>query len=303
MRIVKLKGGLGNQMFQYAFAKVLEKNTGDTAKLDFSAYKSLNGDMIRVPRIKKFNIVLETANEKDLRSILKFRHEGNSLSLKYKAGILAENLFNRKYYFERNRAYVPLESIKDYKYYDGYWQSFKYVDDVFDEISKEFSVKPGSLSSSTKNTMKTMDEQNSVFVGVRKGDYTADKKSMNHYGNFDSVYYKSAMDYISARVDNPVFYVFSNDIPWCKDNIDWGNNAIVYREPEEQTDDFEELILMSSCKHAVIVNSTYHWWGAKLIKNPDKIVCCPQKWFFDNAPIDIVPDNWVKIDSKGNIYE
>lgn len=303
MRIVKLKGGLGNQMFQFAFAKVLEKNTGDTVKLDFSAYKSLNGDLVRVPRIKKFNIGLEDADEKDLRSILKFCHKGNSLSLKYKAGILAENLFNSKYYFEKNRAYVPFERIKNYKYYDGYWQSFKYVDDVFDEVSKEFSVKPYSLSASTENTMKIMNEQNSVFVGVRKGDYTADKKLMNHYGSFDSSYYKSAMDYVSARVDHPVFYVFSNDISWCKDNIDWGDNAVIYREPEQQTDDFEELVLMSSCKHAVIVNSTYHWWGARLIENSDKIVCCPQKWFFDNAPIDIVPDNWIKIDPKGKIYE
>ena len=142
--------------------------------------------------------------------------------------------------------------------------------------------------------MEQMQKENAVFIGVRKGDYAADKKSIEHYGNFDSQYYLAAMKTIASKVENPKFYVFSNDVEWCKKNLDWGGYNIFYREPEQQTDDFEELMLMSSCKHAIIVNSTYNWWGAYLIKNPDKIVCCPKKWFFDDAPIDIVPDSWIK---------
>ena len=104
------------------------------------------------------------------------------------------------------------------------------------------------------------------------------------------------MAQIEARVENPIYHVFSNDIPWCKENIDWGKRNIIYREKAQQTDDFEELMLMASCKHAIIVNSSYHWWGAQLIKNPEKLICCPSKWFFDDKPIDIIPPDWTCVD-------
>lgn len=294
MRIVKLKGGLGNQMFQYAFAKLIEKRTGDEVKIDFSAYTSLKNDIVRVPRIAKFKLSLPTADDSDLNSICKFNHKGDSLSLKYKVGIYAEKTFNRKYFFEPNRAFIDPASLTSYSYFDGYWQSYRYIDEVKSNIVEEFTPNY-ELSENTKKAMTQMQCENSVFIGVRKGDYTADKKSIAHYGNFDSAYYLTAMKKIAEKVENPKFYIFSNDVEWCKKNLDWGGYNIVYREPEQQTDDFEELMLMSSCKHAIIVNSTYNWWGAYLINNPDKIVCCPQKWFFDDAPIDIVPKEWIKI--------
>ena len=103
------------------------------------------------------------------------------------------------------------------------------------------------------------------------------------------------MAYMDARVENPVYYIFSNDIEWCKKNIVWGVRDVRFREKEMQTNDFEELILMSSCKHAIIVNSSFNWWGATLIRNIEKIVCCPEKWWFDDKPIDIIPENWVRI--------
>ena len=106
------------------------------------------------------------------------------------------------------------------------------------------------------------------------------------------------MGYIKERIENPVFYVFSNDIEWCKNNIDWLDYNVKFRNKEDQVDDFEELIIMSSCKHAIVVNSTYNWWGAYLIENPNKIVCCPDRWFFDDKPIDIIPDNWVRISKE-----
>ena len=296
MKIVKLKGGLGNQMFQYAFAKLIEKKTGEQVKLDFSAYGSLKDDVIRVPRIAKFRLSLESASQDYVDSICMFKHRGNSLSLLYKAFIFAEKTFNKKYFFEPDRTYISPEKILKYDYFDGYWQSYRYIDEVREEILKDF-VPNYELSENTKRTIAQMQSENSVFIGVRKGDYTADKKSIAHYGNFDSSYYLAAMKKISEKVENPQFYIFSNDVEWCKKNLDWGGYHVIYRELAHQTDDFEELMLMSSCKHAIIVNSTFNWWGAYLIKNPDKIVCCPKKWFFDDAPIDIILDDWLKLDN------
>jgi len=291
MRIVKLKGGLGNQMFQYAFAKCLEKETGDIVKLDYSAYDTLQEDTIRKIGISKYCITLESASIEELRSILRLNHKSNSQSFGYRVGILIENAINKSYYWEPDRRFRSIQSLKDYSYFDGYWQSWRYVDLIKNELVRDFQPNY-TLSQATVTLKNTMECQNSVFIGVRRGDYS---KELSHYGSFSTQYYRNAMGFISAHVDNPVFYIFSNDIQWCKTNIDWGNHTVVFRDLDQQTSDFEELQLMTSCKHAIIVNSTFNWWGATLIKNDRKIVCCPEKWWFDNKPIDIINNGWIKI--------
>lgn len=296
MKIVKLKGGLGNQMFQYAYAMLLKKRTMEDVYLDYSAYQSLKNDTVRVPRIMKFKLSLLPATDKQVMEICKLSHRGNSQSYKYKIGIFVEKEINKKYFWEPNRAYIDPQKIIDKSYYDGYWQSWKYVDEVKEQIKNEF-VPNYQLSESTIETKKVMQEQNAVFVGVRRGDYGDE---VSHYGGFGSDYYEHAMAYIDSKVKDPVYYIFSNDIEWCKKNINWGEHNVVYREPEQQTDDFEELMLMASCKHAIIVNSSFHWWGAYLIKNSNKIICCPPKWWFDDKPIDIIPLVWNKINIYGD---
>lgn len=291
MRIVKFKGGLGNQMFQYAYAKLVEKHTGDTVKLDYSAYENLDGDMVRKPRIMRFALTLPAAEKADIAKICKLRHKGNSLSFWYKVKVFLESKLNKHYAFEPNRAYIDPKKLENKLYFDGYWQSWRYVDEVREILKKDF-VSTQPLSEKTQGFQKKMQGENAVFVGVRKGDYTAE---IEHYGSFDSNYYQKAMAKIEQTVENPVYYVFSNDVQWCKDNMDWGGRTVIYREPEDQTDDFEELMLMASCKHAIIVNSTYHWWGATMIENSEKIICCPDTWFFDGAPIDIIPADWNRI--------
>lgn len=295
MKIVKLKGGLGNQMFQYAFAKLIEKKTGEEVKLDYTSYSALKNDTVRKPRLERFNLSICSASSKDIEKKCLLQHQGNSQALLYKIGIYAEKTLNRKYYFEENRAYVDTDSILKYEYFDGYWQSYRYIEQVKDEIIKDFT--PKTLSQKTTDDINMFSKQNSVFVGVRKGDYTKSKYAQRHFGSFSSDYYNTAMKKISEKTENPIFYIFSNDINWCKQNLALDNSfKIVYREPEQQVDDFEELMLMSSCKHAIMVNSTYHWWGAYLIKNKNKVICCPKKWFFDDKPIDIIPNDWVVID-------
>lgn len=291
MKIVKLKGGLGNQMFQYAYALLLKKRTNENVALDYSAFQSLKNDTIRVPRIAKFNILLPKASDDQINSICKLKHNGNSQTFKYRLGIYIENKINKKYFIEPNRAYINPEKIIEKQYFDGYWQSWRYIEEVKEEIKREF-VPNYKLSDMTLKYKNIIERENAVFVGVRKGDYT---KEISHYGSFTSQYYENAMYYIANRIKNPVFYVFSNDITWSKENINWNNYNVKFREKEFQTDDFEELLLMASCKHAIIVNSSYNWWGAQLIKNKNKIVCCPQKWWFDDKPIDIILNEWIRI--------
>ena len=90
------------------------------------------------------------------------------------------------------------------------------------------------------------------------------------------------------------FYIFSNDIEWVKSNMNF-DQKVTYFDNKNGIDDFEELFIMASCKHAIIPNSTFHWWGARMISNPEKIVICPEKWFADNKKIDIIPPSWIRI--------
>lgn len=291
MKIVKLKGGLGNQMFQYAYAQLLHGLTKEDVKLDLSSYTGLKNDAVRVPRLLKFRVSLPVADEKEIRAAHLFRHSGNSLSFQYKVMIMLESILNRKYFREKNRAYIEPETIAGHTCFDGYWQSWRYVERVADVLREEF-VPNYDLSESTRAQMAVCKGQNAVFVGVRKGDYTSNPE---HYGKFSNAYYLAAMQEIERSVPNPVYYIFSNDVAWCQEHMDWGGREVHYRLPEQQTSDFEELLIMASCRHAIIVNSSYHWWGAYLMENPEKIVCCPQKWFFDDKPIDIIPPSWRRI--------
>lgn len=292
MRIVKIKGGLGNQLFQYTFARVLEQLTGDEIKLDMQAYKALLNDSIRRPRLLRFKTALQTANDKEIADCFLLKHSVKVFSYKYKFQIATEALFNHKYFFEQNRAYIKPESILNYDYYDGYWQSWRYVDAVWQRIKSDF-VPNYNIASTTKTMIERVKNENSVFVGIRKGDYAT---SVSHFGIFSNQYYQKAMNYICKEINNPVFYVFSNDIPWVKANINFSGRNVIYREPVDIVDDFEDLLIMAACKHSIIINSTYHWWGARLNDNPDKIVVAPVNWFFDKKPIDIVPPNWVRIE-------
>lgn len=297
MKIIKLKGGLGNQMFQYAFAKYVEKKSGDISILDFSAYAELLNDEIRKPRLLKFNISSLVANDRQIKQATMLKHEGNSLSFQYKVKIFLEAVFNPKYYFEWKRGvFISLPGIKKHGYFDGYWQSIEYIEPIKEQLFREFTPNY-ELSDKAKQQIVEMQGHDSVFVGIRKGDYTANANARNHYGVITNSYYLKAMELISSKVESPVFHIFSNDIEWCKQNLDFKNYKVVFRNKEMQTDDFEELMIMSSCKHAIISNSTFNWWGAYLIKNPNKKIVCPLRWFNDDTPINIIPEKWSKIEA------
>lgn len=290
MKIVKLKGGLGNQMFQYAFAKALLSNSKDLVKLDTSWINCDDSKNIAISHVTNFNINLPIATNDDIDSICLTKHDYRH-DIKYKLEILFEVIFNNKYYFEKDRSFRNIDSINEYSYFDGYWQSYRYFDQIFDELKKDFAPRK-ELSSETRLLIDRVKNENSVFVGVRRGDYLKYKK---RYGDTNLDYYLKSMDYIEKIVSNPVYYIFSNDIDWVERNMDFGNKKINYRKNEDVVDDFEELILMSNCKHSIIQNSTYHWWGARLNYYDGKIVIAPGKWFKDGSQIDIIPSEWIKI--------
>lgn len=175
-------------------------------------------------------------------------------------------------------------------YLDGYFQSEKYFKNITEAIQKDFSLSE-PLEKKYPDIVQKIKNTNSVSVHVRRTDYL-DKQY--RYIVLDQTYYKKAMDVIEASYPNPTYFFFSDEIDWIKKNIPCPPGS-EFMSGGKYTD-AEELILMSMCKHNIIANSTFSWWGAWLNKNPQKIVVTPEKWFtskYDDP--ELLPTEWTKI--------
>ena len=139
-----------------------------------------------------------------------------------------------------------------------------------------------------------MQQVNAVSVHVRRGDYVNNKNANAFHGVCSPEYYRKAIELIAKRVDSPKYFVFSDDIEWVKEHIEIPNAVFV---SQKDIADHEELVLMSKCKHAIIANSSFSWWGAWLNANPNKLVIAPKQWVSDSRvnTVDAIPAEWVRI--------
>lgn len=292
--IVRIKGGLGNQMFQYVLLKQLEKNYGQSdIKADFSFF-TVPHDFFE-DRLSLLDIKVNRATKDDMMKVCLLPHDQQMHTWKYRVPLLIEKTLNKKYFFEptNDRSYRTPNTLLNYEVLDGYWQSWRYFEGIEEDIRKDFSILY-RCSDETKRQAEQISKTNGVMIGIRKGDYMAGK-ALKRFFQMEANYQIKAANYIAERIENPVFYVFANDIKWVHDNLDFGNLNVKYRDPEVQVSDLEEMQLMSTCKHAIIPNSTFHWFGAFMIDNPDKIVIRPEKYFGDGTPEDVFPPSWIVI--------
>jgi len=271
MKVVKFLGGLGNQMFQYAFYLSLEKHFKNVkADLsDFESYALHNGFELE----KIFNIHLKPASTFDLRLLLPENRKWIWRKLR--------RLYNAKdAYWEEFPQFVfhkqVLEETKS-KYYWGYWQHINYFQAIEKDIRAAFRF-PEMSDEKNISLAKRIKENSSVALHVRRGDY------IQHPilgGLCDEEYYKKSIDYINEQVESPLFIIFSNDIAWCKEQF--GNLNAVFVDWNTGRDSYIDMQLMSMCKHFIIANSSFSWWGAWLQASPDKIVISPKKWVNDDS--------------------
>ncbi|WP_026905321.1 alpha-1,2-fucosyltransferase [Pedobacter glucosidilyticus] len=285
MKIVKFLGGLGNQMFQYAFYKAL-KHKFNAVKADtsgFNNYHLHNGleleeifpiklDIVSASVAKLYNPDFNEWHHRKLRRILGLKGA---------------------YYQEQQEFYFDTEIFKDVKkkYYWGYWQNPLYFSDVEDELRKDFTFRK-SLDTTNEERLIQMRTHESIAVHIRRGDYIGHEL----LGNIcDLNYYQQAINYIKEHIQQPIFYFFSDDIEWCKSNFK--NLEAVFIDGNIGVNNYIDMQLMSNCKHQIIANSSFSWWGAWLNTNPNKMVIGPKKWIHknDEKDIGILPSNWIKI--------
>jgi hypothetical protein len=177
-------------------------------------------------------------------------------------------------------------------YLDGYWQSYRYFDGIADVIRAELTI-AREPNPANKSWLARMQRSNSVCVHVRRGDYLSGDH-FGHHGICSTDYYARAMRLVAERVENPQFFVFSDDPGWSRQHVGGPNSAFVDANPPDAADD--ELRLMAACRHHIIANSSLSWWGAWLARHDGQIVIGPDPWFSgrDETP-DLFPANWIAL--------
>ena len=201
------------------------------------------------------------------------------------------------YYHEKTFAFDPdVFTKKPTVYFDGFWQTEKYFMNIADQIRNEIQLKmPFEIYS--QEISETIFKSNSVSIHVRRTVFVSDPMISAFHGSCSLEYYKAAVEHICRNVKNPSFFLFSDDHEWVEENFKWlpGEHTVVKNGIEKN---YEDMILMSQCKHHIIANSSFSWWGAWLNPRKDKIVIAPKRWFA-NAPKndtkDLIPDGWIKM--------
>jgi hypothetical protein len=295
MIIVKIWGGLGNQMFQYAFGKVLSQKNGSELKLDTSHFSKVQtGETLRPFKLSVFPLLEYTiATNEDIRRCVKeFRFE--FLNKLYKKINALFPSFNKYYVTEGSVDIIKNGlTLNEAVYLEGYWQSEDYFADYRDEIIKCFKLEGAEGVDELLGQVNEITELDSVSIHIRRGDYVTNKQANFYHGVCSLDYYENSVLKITDKLksDKLKFFIFSDDIDWCKQNLKLTNP----HEYVVTNEDYHDMYLMSRCKHNIIANSSFSWWAAWLNENSSKIVIAPKNWFVNTDVGDLLPKTWLKI--------
>jgi len=292
MIVVKLKGGLGNQLFQYALGRHLAEIHGTILKTDISFFNTYK---LHAYSIGPFNIQENFASTKEIRQ-LTFRKQGVIGRVMTRA-LRKPEAHASTYVKEKVFQFDPdMLNLSDGVYLDGYWQSEKYFTDIAKIIRREITVKSPQLSRN-KEIANLITSCESVSIHIRRGSYLLPQHNAMH-GLCSLSYYHSCVDYIVQSIKNPHFFVFSDDPEWTRENLNM-LHPTRFLSTNNAEKDYEDIRLMSKCKYHIIANSTFSWWGAWLSNYPEKIVIAPKRWYgieeLNNQTYDLIPDTWIRL--------
>jgi hypothetical protein len=285
MIVIKLMGGLGNQMFQYAAGLSAAERLGTELKMDLSWFDSLEEvDTPRFYELDNFNLKQEFVNKNDF--VLKNDGFKNRLMniRKKQLNFYKESQFNYSDNFL---------NIKNNTYIEGYFQTEKYFNDIRDDVIYSFTFKNKASVKSAK-IIDQIKNSDSVSLHVRRGDYVSNKSANKFHGLMGEAYYKKAIALINKKIKNPKYFIFSDEIEWVKNSFDLPKNSVYITHNKSG---IEDMRIMIECKHNIIANSSFSWWGAWLGLQKDKVVIAPKLWFLDSNTntSDVIPERWSQI--------
>ena len=295
MDVITLSGGLGNQMFQYALYYVKNPKTKSYLSLYFlNREQSHNGYELD----SVFNIFIQKKWLVDLfvRIIRKLLIFSKNIIVRLFFRFL-DSLGIHLIQEPKNGVFqsIALQNKNGINFYLGCWYSEKYFIKQENDIRKLFTFDLQKLNRKSKFILNTIKKENSISLHIRRGDFLTNG-NYNILGNVCTVdYYKRAAEYIVKQVKCPFFFVFSDDINWVKSNIMF-SHPTYYIDWNTGLNSWQDMFLMSACKHNIIANSTFSWWGAWLNAYNDKIVVRPSSMLKDIFCPDAFPETWLSID-------
>jgi hypothetical protein len=291
MIITRLNGGLGNQMFQYAAGRCLAYSLNTGLKLDISPFRN---DPLRGYELSAFSITENIASGADMNQVRRplpwmIRHPAQALK-----SIIRQN--NPVRYVKENQFHFDPEIpvLPDNVYLEGYWQSEKYFKKIEPLIRQEFRLRvaPGALVQESAGRIR---DGNAVSIHIRRGDFLSNPATNATHGVCSVDYYQRAVEKIVSLVDDARFWIFSDDPGWVTENITLNHPACCVSD--HHFNNYEDLYLMSCCRHHIIANSSFSWWGAYLGSYSGKMVIAPKNWFkrTDISTTDLLPDSWIQL--------
>lgn len=292
MKIVNIVGGLGNQMFQYAFYCALKEHHNNTL-IDLSSFKRYNlHNGFELSHI--FNITPSIATNEEIKKLTNLNDYSILSKLKRKMATSGIKIILKESEYLESSPIPNLNIFDSQKdmYYWGYFQSEKYFSQIKNQIISTFTFS-NQLDKRNLAILKKIQNTKSVSVHIRRGDYLIDKQFKNICTLY---YYKKAIEYQLSKDNNLTFYIFSDDITWVKNNFSENINC-EYIDWNIGSESYKDMKLMSMCHHNIIANSSFSWWGAWLNTNKNKIVIAPKKWNNTNShkAESIIPETWIKL--------
>ena len=317
----RIIGRLGNQMFQYAAVRAFQEKYAkdDQINIDFSDTfqyldKGNRPDLLDF-KIKKCKLTLakKTITQKIILKYLYFRKVLYFIIAK----INPKKNYDQRYYeyekkiqpklnkhgiYSMNHGYTEMANSKvKNKIFIGTFESPKYFEDIRDILLEEFTPKWNVIGSNEK-FLKDIQTTESVCVSIRRGDFVEDPKARGRFYVCKPSYFKDAVKRMKKEVKNAKFFIFSDDIEWCKNNLDFFPKGTQFEPLENPV--YEKLRLMYNCKHFIISNSTFSWWAQFLSRNDKKVVIAPKVWkkntYYSNCfggNMDIYQKGWILIDN------
>lgn len=295
MIITQLKGGLGNQLFQYALGRRLAIENDCALKLDTSWFEKRKGNCTyRIFQLNHFTIQAEEATEADVASLVarkKLRSRGSRMCAKILRGK------NRPYILERwsGSFDAAVAALRGPVYLEGYWQSYRYFDTIKKALIDDLRLAE-ALSPAYVETLERMRQTDSVGVHIRRGDYVSNPVYQKKFGTVTLDYYRRSIAYMAEKIARPHFFVFTDDYAWVKQNVLF-DFPVTWMEQETKEKDCADLWMMAQCRHHIIANSSYSWWGAWLSPHTDAITVNPRFWNYREKRYnsDRSPRDWVVI--------
>lgn len=290
MIISNLKGGLGNQMFEYAAGYSLARDKGVKFKIDLGHFKNQSSFKNETPRdfqLDFFNVKYKVATEEEVLTVKK----------KYSRGLLPILKLDSYLTMSDIVKYPLLTSISSNVYMDAYFQSEEYFIKYEKEIRKMFTLKEEYITKDYQEVCNLIRKNinESVSVHIQRGDYITNAHANKWHGVLSENYYYNALHYIQTEtgIKKPYIYIFSDDSAWVKENLSFDGNITYISDAFNPA---QSILLMSKCKHNIIANSSFSWWGAWLNENKDKIVVAPDRWLAGSSrhSREIVPEDWVR---------